>query len=302
MKIIFYNAIIFFDSCRKRDLILMKLLQIKYLLQVLESGSISAAADVLGMKRTTLLMSLDALEEDLGITILQRGKASTILTPEGIQILDIIEQLNQKISQIESLRQQWMKKKEIYFYADSPILITLLNHLNNVYNASFQEETQFKLTTLTEADFIFSLTPPAEKSNDYNQYQIFCTPYFICMRNVHPLAGEDFSLLTSKQIAYPIFSFIHSDKLFDKYAYTTIDNISSLQRIILLNDYLALVPEIYLNIFSSFINQQLHFVKISDDNLTFTVHLSVRKNIKTSEVAINYLNYLFSYSKEESLC
>ncbi len=52
----------------------MNLNQINYLIQVINCGSIKKAAEILGIKRTTLLMSLNALEDELGQNILLRRK------------------------------------------------------------------------------------------------------------------------------------------------------------------------------------------------------------------------------------
>lgn len=302
MYIHIFNAIIFFDvKTFYKVLILLKLSQIKYLLQVVNCGSITTAAKNLGINRTTLLMSLDSLEEEIGTTILQREKTGTTLTAEGIRLSSIFEEMQTEINKIELLRQNWLLKKQLRIYSDSAVLLPLLNHINTAYiNSQNNNETLLSIATPEEADLIFSVKPFRHSSEEYDIFQIFDSPYCICMRNSHPLASKKVIDLNIEELSYPIFLF--SDEPLNNYAYPTINNLSSLQRIILVNDYLALIPEIYLTNFLSLSKKQTCSLKISDENLFFKVFVYVRKNVLEYNTITNYLNYLFSLPRGGNYC
>jgi len=53
-----------------------------------EEGSLSAAARALGMAQPTLGRQVDALEQELGVTLFQRVGRGLVLTPNGLELLD----------------------------------------------------------------------------------------------------------------------------------------------------------------------------------------------------------------------
>ena len=55
--------------------------QLKHFLAVADEGGISAAARRLGLTQPALSRQIKALEDDLGVTLLDRGARSFALTP-----------------------------------------------------------------------------------------------------------------------------------------------------------------------------------------------------------------------------
>lgn len=58
-----------------------------------EEGSLSAAARVLGMTQPTLGRQVSALEEELGVTLFERGGQRLILTQSGLELLEHARQM-----------------------------------------------------------------------------------------------------------------------------------------------------------------------------------------------------------------
>lgn len=277
----------------------LNLNQINYLIQVVNCGSIKKAAEVLGIKRTTLLMSLSALEDELGQNILLRQKNGTTLVEEQSDLFDIIQKMQKKITEIETLRQELTQKNIAQIYSSSPILISLIEKVNNSYFSLQQTKkpiVQMSMNYSAETDFIFTMELPTNLSENYNQYQLFDSPYCICLRNTHPLTQKNFLELTPEEISYPIISL--SDEPLQGYNYQSINNFSSLQRIISTSDCLALIPEIFLKHISSPFISSTTSLKTKNLGLSFKAFLLVRTEILEYPAALNYLNYILSTFKE----
>lgn len=277
----------------------LNLNQINYLIQVVNCGSIKKAAEILGIKRTTLLMSLSALEDELGQNILLRQKNGTTLIEEQSDLFDIIQKMQKIITEIETLRQELTQKNIAQIYSSSPILISLIEKVNNSYFSLQQTKkpiVQMSMNYSAETDFIFTMELPTNLSENYNQYQLFDSPYCICLRNTHPLAQKNFLELTPEEISYPIISL--SDEPLQGYNYQSINNFSSLQRIISTSDCLALIPEIFLKHISSPFISSTTSLKTKNLGLSFKAFLLVRTEILEYPAALNYLNYILSTFKE----
>ena len=71
----------------------MRMEQLKYLLEVVSSGSISAAAKQLYINQTTLSAAIQAVESELGNKLFQRTPKGIVLTPYGEQAMPKIRQI-----------------------------------------------------------------------------------------------------------------------------------------------------------------------------------------------------------------
>lgn len=75
--------------------------QMEYLLEVAEAGSLRNAASRLGVTQPTLTVQLRALEDSLGVVLLERSRSATLLTPAGRQLLPEIRALLNQWKNIE---------------------------------------------------------------------------------------------------------------------------------------------------------------------------------------------------------
>ncbi len=71
----------------------MNISKFKVLLTAVDMGSFSAAAEKLGYTQSGLTHMMNSLEDELGLSVLQRGRFGVKLTPEGERIIPIIRQL-----------------------------------------------------------------------------------------------------------------------------------------------------------------------------------------------------------------
>lgn len=77
--------------------------QLEYFLEVADAGSLRQAAARLGVTQPTLTVQLRTLEEALGVTLLERSRNATHLTPAGRELLpDARELIGQWRNLIES--------------------------------------------------------------------------------------------------------------------------------------------------------------------------------------------------------
>ncbi|MBQ7896130.1 MAG: LysR family transcriptional regulator [Oscillospiraceae bacterium] len=126
----------------------MSLTKYEMLMAVVEQGSLTKAARLLGCTQSAISHSLDNIEEELGFSILHRGRGSVRLTAEGERIMPAVrnllssaEQLNQTASSIRGLNAglvrigaftsvavHWLPGVLREFQADYPnVEISLLN-------------------------------------------------------------------------------------------------------------------------------------------------------------------------------
>ena len=73
---------------------------IRAFLATAEEGSLSGAARALGQTQPTLSRQITALEDELGVTLFQRGHRSTDLTQSGIELLEHVRAMGEAASRI----------------------------------------------------------------------------------------------------------------------------------------------------------------------------------------------------------
>jgi len=66
--------------------------RVRVLLAAIDAGSMMRAAEQLGYTPSGLAHMMDSLEEELGLTIVQRGRYGVRLTPEGENLLPLLRQ------------------------------------------------------------------------------------------------------------------------------------------------------------------------------------------------------------------
>jgi DNA-binding transcriptional LysR family regulator len=80
---------------------LVNIAALKILLAVVESGSFSRAAWQLEISQSAVSRAIAGLEEELGMTLLHRGRFGAMLTPTGERIIGIVTQMLQLHQQLE---------------------------------------------------------------------------------------------------------------------------------------------------------------------------------------------------------
>ena len=80
----------------------MTLQQLKYLIEVAETGSITMAAQRLFISQPSLSKSIAELEKEMGITIFNRSNRGVYLSQEGTRFLSYARQIVEQASLLES--------------------------------------------------------------------------------------------------------------------------------------------------------------------------------------------------------
>ena len=121
----------------------MNISKYKALLTAVDMGSFSAAAQKLGYTQSGLTHMMNALEDELGISILQRGYYGIKLTPGGERIIPKIRQLvmceDALINEIEMVKSYGDNVIRIGAY--SSMAGTWLPHIVERFNAEFPDVT-----------------------------------------------------------------------------------------------------------------------------------------------------------------
>ena len=82
----------------------MTLQQLRYIIEIAQSGSISLAAQRLFITQPSLSKSVADLEKEMGITIFYRGSRGVMLSPDGVRFLAYARQV---VEQADLLEQQY---------------------------------------------------------------------------------------------------------------------------------------------------------------------------------------------------
>ncbi|MCH4083526.1 MAG: LysR family transcriptional regulator [Olsenella sp.] len=80
----------------------MKLQQLRYVIQVAESGSLTAAAQRLYIAQPSLSKAVSELEHEMGITIFTRSRTGVELTEEGTRFLSYARQVVEQADLLEA--------------------------------------------------------------------------------------------------------------------------------------------------------------------------------------------------------
>ncbi len=98
----------------------MKLEQFRYLLEVQRLHSISAAAQRLHIKQTTLSAIIKSIEDEIGFSIFERTPGGVSATAAGEQLMDLAWEIDLKYEQLMALKNR--------VSSDGPSLTVLMTH------------------------------------------------------------------------------------------------------------------------------------------------------------------------------
>ncbi len=131
----------------------MNISKYKALLTAVDMGSFSAAAQKLGYTQSGLTHMMNALEDELGISILQRGYYGIKLTPGGERIIPKIRQLvmceDALLNEVEMVKSYG--DNIIRIGAFSSMASTWLPHIVERFNSEFPDVTvNIQMGTVTE--------------------------------------------------------------------------------------------------------------------------------------------------------
>lgn len=302
---------------------MITLQQLKYVIEVSRSRSISKAAQNLFISQPSLSNAIKELENELGIAIFLRTNKGIILTTEGSEFLgyarQVVEQaalLENRYSNAQPLQQHFSVSAQHYAFAVSAF-VRLLKEYN-------QEEYEFRLRETKTYEIIADVKNLHSEIgilyvNDFNKkviykfleegnlifHQLFEANPHVFISAQNPLAKQDFVTL-SDLMPYPYLSFEQGDYnsfYFSEEILSTISrpkNITVSDRATLFNLLIGLNGyTISTGVISHKLNSKdIVAVPLAVDE-RITVGYITHKNVKNSPLANIYIEYLKASIEEE---
>lgn len=224
----------------------MTLTQLRYVIEVAEAGSISAAAARLFIAQPSLSKAVGELEAEMGVRIFERGARGVRLTDEGTRFLSYARQV---VEQADLLESQYLhaEPRRRVFAASSQHYAFVVNAFVGLVREIGREKYEFSLREGTTAgiiedvrtqrsevgviylsDFNREVIEGAVKRAELRFEPLFTASPHVFVSRTSPLAGrssvtlgdlEPFPRLTYDQGSQNSFYFseeLHSTQMVDK--------------------------------------------------------------------------------------
>ena len=180
----------------------MTLLQLEYFQEVVKSGSIAKAAEILGISRSALSITLERLETDLGYPLFERKNKDIVITPYGQKVLHYSYKI---LHTMEDIQQDFLERRGM----ENKKKITSLTvknkvEIDNNYYGDWvldllEQYPELKLNlrhmsreeiydNLLTGNLDFGISNSVEYRNQLDSQLLFCQPYQLLVLRDHPLA------------------------------------------------------------------------------------------------------------------
>ncbi|PZO81197.1 MAG: hypothetical protein DI629_05090 [Mesorhizobium amorphae] len=176
--------------------------QLEHFLAVAERGSLTSAAESLGVSQPTLTKTVHALEQELGVLLFERLPRGVELTPYGQSLLRHAEAIRVRFQdakrEIEGLRSgrfgtvligagpAWLRRHLPHAVANA----TAKNPAIKVNVEGGFDDALMRRLRRGELDMVIAELPPAQSALDLNLRPLTSDRLCICCRAGHPLAGR----------------------------------------------------------------------------------------------------------------
>lgn len=202
----------------------MTLQQLRYIVAVAETGTITEAADKLFISQPSLTNAIRELEKEMKILIFHRTKKGIRLSKEGEDFLGYARQVLEQAAILEDKykgrdggKKQFCVSTQHYSFAVNAFVDLIKEYGQDEYDFSLRETQTYEIIEdvahmkseigiLFLNDFNEAVLNKILKSRDLKFHLLFvATPHVFISQN-HPFA--DRSILTNEQLApYPYLSF-----------------------------------------------------------------------------------------------
>ena len=240
--------------------------QIQYFSEVAEEGSLRKAAERMGVSQPTLSVQITALEKDLGLTLFERSRTSTRLTPSGRELLPVARDLLRQHHDFEELAHSLSNDASTTHRVGVPptlgpyLLPAIVPTLHERYSRLklyVREDTPQELETgLLQNRYDFLLTPLPLRSPYLVQEVLFREPlWLVAPREMRLVEGKELSekdLAGRKILALDGRHLLHRQvedicektgaELNRNYEGTSLDN---LRQMVVMGMGLAFLPALY---------------------------------------------------------
>lgn len=301
----------------------MTLQQLKYVIEVVRSRSISKAAQHLFISQPSLSNAIKELEKELGIKIFSRTNKGIIITPEGSEFLgyarQVVEQaelLENRYSNTQVLPQQHFSvSAQHYAFAVSAFVRLLKEYNREEYEFTLRETKTYEIIDdvknlrseigiLYVNEFNKKVIHKFLREGNLIFHELFeARPHvFISSRN--PLVKQDYVTL-SDLVPYPYLSFEQGDYnsfYFSEEILSTLSRPKSIRvsdRATLFNLLIGLNGyTISTGVISRELNRDIIAVPLKVDE-RITVGYITHKHVTDSKLANIYIQYLKESIAEE---
>lgn len=294
----------------------MTLQQLKYVIEVARSRSISKAAQNLFISQPSLSNALKELETEIGIMIFMRTNKGIIITTEGAEFLgyarQVVEQaelLENRYSNTQSLQQHFSVSAQHYAFAVSAFVRLLKEYNRDEYEFTLRETKTYEIIEdvknlrseigiLYVNDFNKKVIHKFLREGNLLFQKLFEAKPHVFISSRNPLAEQDFVTLTDL-LPYPYLSFEqgnYNSFYFSEEILSTISrpkNITVSDRATLFNLLIGLNGyTISTGVISHELNSKdiVSIPLLVDERIT--VGYITHKNVKQSPLASIYIEYL----------
>lgn len=174
--------------------------QLQYFLMVAEHGSYRRAAEELGVSQPALTKQIGSLEKQLGLSLLERSRSGTLLSPEGRELLPQAKQVLLAMRSFRDSAELLSQGHQTTYRLGIPptvgpyLLPNVLGELHARYHdmklyvregapRSLQQE-------LLEGDLDLAIVPLPLITPDLAMEPLFTEPLKFVVPAEHPLAGQ----------------------------------------------------------------------------------------------------------------
>lgn len=199
--------------------------QLKYIVSVVENGTITEAAKKLYISQPSLSNAIKDIEEEVGITIFIRSRAGIVVTPEGMEFVGYARQV---LRQMELLEDKYISHTpgKIRFGVSSPQYVFSTNAFVDIVEEFGKEQFEFILHETTVHQIlddvknrfsdlgIIYISRENEQAmrktleeNKLSFYELFTVKPQVFVRASHPLAEQSCVQLEELQ-RYPRINFM----------------------------------------------------------------------------------------------
>lgn len=209
--------------------------QLRYVIEICQEGTISAAAEKLNISHTAISRAITNLEDELGINVFIRSRGGSELTEQGKMVLDSAQKIMTEVEHLNSLSSSTPESRTIYvkaFPIDSmlfiPDVIAKLQseheHITvNIAQANISEILQDLKNQ--KIDFGLIALPHNERENLGTSIRVrllFESQFMIACNGNSELAKKE--LLSAADI-HSLPFILHSDPLILKSLHSMFDDI-----------------------------------------------------------------------------
>lgn len=219
----------------------MTLQQLKLVIEAVEKGSISAAAEQLNISQPNASLSIKKLEEEVGYPVLRRANGRIAPTEQGYRFLEHAQALLDEDRAIRSISAQEriprLRVGVMNFSAAIEAFLRFCSERNDCSNGDFMcinasPEEGVKLLKERKLDIIVSvqikdMMPLVDKVCTENRFMMKKFPKIptcIRMRSEHPLVKNGMLDGTAKSFrqlgAYPYVDYMHLEHIMNTYNQT----------------------------------------------------------------------------------